>query len=152
LTAGKQGAAEPPSARLARVATAILIGAIYSWAVSATRPFTTAANVTVAIGFVIIGVVMAGCLRRRARSGQAARVGSGRGWAWAVTIGVLAVVELSSYFAGFGASRSTFPTLSYLYDEASRDQAVKALFVFLWMAMGWGLFRPRPGRDDADSR
>lgn len=127
---------------------ALVIGAFYSWAVATTKPFTTAADAVVALGFLLMGLVLVGCLRRWGKGPRQARLDrrrTGNVTPWVVTIVILAIVELAAYFAGWGAGRHAFPTLSSLYDEASSSSvAAKAVLVFLWLAMGWGLFRPRP--------
>ncbi|HVA73600.1 MAG TPA: hypothetical protein VNF71_03455 [Acidimicrobiales bacterium] len=129
-------------------ALALVIAAFYSWAVATTEPFTVTADVLVSVGFVLMGVPLAGRLRRRREGPKTARPDkyrTGKLTPWVVTIGVLAVVQLSVYFAGWSAGRHDYPTLSSLYDEAtSRSETAKAVLVFLWMSLGWGLFRPRP--------
>lgn len=126
----------------------LAVAALYSWALATTRPFTTGADAVVALGFLPMGLVLVGCVRRRGKRAQVGRPGRHRGGkltTWVLAITVLGVVELTAYFAGWGAGRQAFPTLSSLYDEASSSSvAAKAVLVFLWLAMGWGLFRPRP--------
>ena len=70
--------------------------------------------------------------------------------AWMAAIIVFGAYELFTYFAGFGSDRHAFPTLSSLYDSATSNQAAKAVIVLGWMALGWGLFRPRTVRTDGE--
>lgn len=119
----------------------VLAGA-YSWAVATTRPFTVGADLIVAAGFLMMGVVMGVAIRRRRRAGCSPQVEAPRLTAWVIAIAALAVLELSSYFAGF-SNRHAFPTLSSLYDDAATSVVGKSVVVFCWLALGWGLFRPR---------
>lgn len=132
---------------------ALVIAALYCWGVATTKPFTTAADAIVALGYLVMGLVLVGCLRRRSKGARPAgvdraRLGgrrTGNLAPWVVAIVTLAIVELAAYFAGWGAGRHAFPTLSSLYDEASGSSvAAKAVLVFVWLAVGWGLFGPRP--------
>ena len=143
----------------------VALGALYSWLVAITRPFTIAADVTVAIAFVpfvllVTGRLIAGSRIARSRIGGSRIAGSriagqsilpsseaqpaGPSWSdlrsWVLGLALLAAVELTSYFAGFSGDRHDFPTLSSLYDEVARSHVVKGLFVFGWLALGWGLF------------
>jgi hypothetical protein len=128
----------------------LALGVAEAVATALTTPFSTASNLAVAAGFVLMAIPFGHTLalrsRRRRRRTLPSRPRSslmwGRGRAWLVAITVLLVVELVSYFAGFDGGRHSFPTVSSLYDAASRWTALKAAIVFAWLALGWGLFAP----------
>lgn len=132
-----------PTRALTTGAGVAVAGAYAGW-VAQTKPFTTQADVAVAVGFVLMVTVVARTLRhRRAGTPAPARPARPRRryLPWAIAIGALLALELAAYGIGFSASRHAFPTLSSLYDEVSRSPADKAGVVFVWMMLGWGLFR-----------
>ena len=150
---------EPGLTRTSRLAVLVTVGAVYSWWVSSTTPFTSWADVAMPVGFLLMAVV-AGTSILRGRIGvDGQRVSSealpntpslmadpptARTRAWAAAFLFLLTVELFTYFAGSG-NRHDFPTVSSLYDTAAQSQAAKAAIVFAWMALGWGLFHRQPG-------
>lgn len=129
----------------------VVLAGLYSWIAATTKPFTTDADAIVAVGYVLVSILLINRLRRqnaarRRPSGSRKRTNL---WPWALAITFLVTVELVSYFGGWVAGRHAFPTLSSLYDRASGSSAAaKAAVVFLWMALGWGLFRSRPVDDE----
>jgi hypothetical protein len=147
--------------RAARPGVLVATGIVYSWWLSSTTPFTSAADAGVAAGFAVMAVA-AGITLLRRRSGvnrPIAAFGSPANTtavarerpairAWVVALSYVLVVELLSYFAGLSGNRHDFPTISSLYDTAAESQAAKAAVVFAWMALGWGLFHPEP--DDVE--
>jgi len=78
-------------------------------------------------------MTLPGALRRLDRP---ARAGA---W-WPVPSALAALVgwELYNFFS---ARRATHPTISSLYDAASRTHAWKAAFFLAWLALGWELVR-----------
>jgi hypothetical protein len=134
----------------------LLIAAAYAGWVAETQPFTASANISVIVGYVLMGVVATRALVRRSRekrrapgraddratTAEISSVESHRGAMilWIVSIGALLVLEIVTYVAGFSAGRNAFPTTSSLYDAAARWTAAKAAVVFAWMSLGWGLF------------
>jgi hypothetical protein len=150
---------EPGLTRTSRLAVLIAAGAVYSWWVSSTAPFTSRADVAMAVGFVLMAVVAGASILRGGIGVNGQRVPSealpstptlmadqaaARTRAWAAAFLFLLAVELLTYFAG-SENRHDFPTVSSLYDTAAQSQAVKAAIVFAWMALGWALFRRQPG-------
>jgi hypothetical protein len=137
----------------------VAVGAVYSWWVSSTTPFTSMADVAVAVGFALMAIVTGpSILRGRAgsdgRSVAPEDLGDStapsddqrpaRSRAGVAAFLFLLAIELFTYFAGSG-NRHDFPTISSLYDTAAQSQAAKAAIVFAWMALGWALFGRRPG-------
>jgi hypothetical protein len=150
---------EPGLTRTSRLAVLVAAGAVYSWWVSSTTPFTSRADVAVAVGFVLMAVVAGASILRGGIGVNGQGVSSealpdtptliadqpaARSRAWAAAFLFLLAVELFTYFAGSG-NRHDFPTVSSLYDTAAQSQAAKAAIVFVWMALGWALFRRQPG-------
>lgn len=139
------------SAHLARWAgPGHLVGLVaalaYSWWAAATAPFTIGADVATAIPLVAVTAVAGGqwwSARRHAtlpsalrRLDRPERAGA---W-WPVPSALVALVgwELYNFFS---APRVTHPTISSLYDAASRSHAWKATFFLAWLALGWELVR-----------
>jgi hypothetical protein len=142
--------------RLALIAALTVGAGAYAWWVSSTTPFTGSADVAVAAGFALMAVPAAVSFLhhgvRRAGDDHDSDVSSvpvavdgerPKVRAWTAAMVALVAYELFTYFAGSGGSRHTFPTLSSLYDDLASTQAVKALIVFAWLALGWGLFHRR---------
>jgi len=123
-----------------------LVGAAaYAGALAVTKPFTTPANVVTALGLAVgVGAVvfwMTGDRATRPFEPQttvempAAEGGvGGTVLPWWILLAVGAGWELFCYF---GAPRSAHPTLSAMYDFAARWDAVKAVIVLAWLALGW---------------
>jgi hypothetical protein len=132
----------PPSPARERLALwsvlGVLAAAAWSGVVSATTPFTTAADVVVALPIGLMALVVAVQLTRSRRPPSERRWRSGEWLPWLVALVVLAAWELCSYFL---APRSAHPTLSSLYDTAARWQAAKAAVCFAWLVVGWYLVR-----------
>jgi hypothetical protein len=147
--------------KVVRLTGLMAMGAVYSWWVSSTTPFTVGADAAVATGFVLLALPAgASFVRGQVRFGDAGREPHSAVdptarrpllRAWVVALLFLLAVELFTYFAGWSGNRHEFPTISSLYDTAARSQAAKAAIVFAWMALGWGLFHrgaTRVGRED----
>lgn len=117
--------------------------AAYAWFASATRPFTTAADVTTAVPLVALAVVYVLQLVRpdgrpweRLPADQPPAGGAAAPWiALAV---VLAASEGASFFAG---PRSSHPTLSSLSDTVFRWHAAKAAAYGCWLWLSWYFVR-----------
>jgi hypothetical protein len=133
------------------------VGAVYSWWVSSTSPFTSAADVAVAVGFGLMAVVAGttffgrrdGADQGRRAARPTSRTGPpagehSRSRAWVVTLSLVSAVELFTYIAGSTGNRHDFPTISSLYDAAAESQAAKAAIVFAWLVLGWALFHRAP--------
>lgn len=121
----------------------LVVGAGYAGLVSATTPFTIAADVAVAVPLFVMAVVIAYQVVRARRSAETAtrseRDKPTLGWApWAALLMALIAWELYSYLA---APRAAHPTLSSLYDSLARWQAAKAAVCLCWLALGWYLVR-----------
>ncbi len=150
---------EPALTRTARLAVLVAVGAVYSWWVSSTTPFTSGADVAVAVGFVVMAVVAGTSIVRSGTGSNRRSVSSenlqhplapiddqptARSEAWVAAFLFILSLELLTYFAGSG-NRHDFPTISSLYDTAAQSQAAKAAIVFAWMALGWALFHRESG-------
>ena len=128
-----------------RVVAVVAVGA-GSWLAAGTRPFSDAADAACGAAFAAVGV---GLLAQRASlvTPAADRAQSDLAqtalWPWVVSLLLLAVWELVTYAAGLHGRRHSYPTISSLYDEAARWQGAKALAFFVWIALGWRLFRRR---------
>ncbi len=145
------GPADP--VRYLRLTALVVVAGAYAWWVSSTTPFTEAADTAVAVGFALLAIPAAvSLLQHNVRRGVGSD-GSGSSseplaiagdqpklQVWMAAIVAIAVYELFTYVAGIVGTRHAFPTLSSLYDTAASSQLAKALFVFAWMALGWGLF------------
>lgn len=123
--------------------------AAYSWVGAGTHPFSLGADLVTAVP---IGVGAAAATRfwAKRRAGRAAgggseRLGTGSLAPWWVVLVLAICWELAMYFLGFSGHRSQYPTLSSLYDSATRWRAAKTGLFFVWLALGWGLFGPRAG-------
>jgi hypothetical protein len=148
--------------RVLVTAALVAVGAAYSGWVSSTTPFTSPADVAVAAGFLMMAFPAGAALLRGGRPSGTA--GSGAAdhappsapdrpvvMAWTFALLFLLAVELVAYFAGWSGNRREFPTVSSLYDAAAATTAAKAAIVFVWMALGWGLFH-RPPTDEPEGR
>lgn len=138
VVAGRHGAA---AARIA----AFVGAAVYAGVLAVTKPFTTPANVVTAIGLAagVAAVIfwMTGGRATRptddlavVKTGAVESGGSGTVVPWWILLAVGAGWELFCYF---GAPRSAHPTLSAMYDIATRWDAVKAAIVLAWLGLGW---------------
>jgi hypothetical protein len=109
------------------------------WA-AATDPFTSAADTVSAIGIGLVALEVAVRWRRRVLvvgvdPDQAAPA---RWWPWLALAAALLALELASFFSG---PRVDHPTISSLYDSATRWRAVKAAFFLGWLCLGAALVR-----------
>lgn len=128
------------------------VAAGYSWWVGTTTPFTAGADLATSVGFALMAVPAVLTYRRRYLHRPATTVSldpaehdtsteiarRGNVTAWVVVISLITALEVVGYFGG---SRYSYPTLSSLYNSASGTVAGKAVFAFLWVLLGWGLFR-----------
>lgn len=134
----------------------------YAWWVGTTTPFTTQADVTVAVGFAAmalvagrswprsttpsaaksadVGIAQGGGAGGGMPQGESAGLGVRRWAPWLVAIGLVVALELGTYFAGFSGGRHAFPTLSSLSDTVERSTGGQAVLAWLWLVLGWGLF------------
>ena len=112
--------------------------ALAAWA-AWTTPFTGPADAVSAIGIGALAVVVALRWRRPVLSGAGVPAEErAPWWPWlAVTLAIVAW-ELVSFSLG---PRIDHPTVSSLYDSATRWRAVKGLFFFAWLALGAALVR-----------
>lgn len=134
-----------PAVRGAFVLAWIAAAAGDAWWVASTHPFSAASDAAVLGGAVVVGVVAVRTLLRR-RGAQAAppsrpAPSRPRITAWMVVTACIVAYELATLLAGAIASRQAFPTVSSLYDAAARSRDAKAAIVFVWLALGWSLFR-----------
>ena len=126
-----------------RRATLIAVAIAYAALLASTTPFTTEADVVTAVALVAGTVVVAlGLARSRSVPVAPAVVGDsvehGSALAWLVLLAVVTGWELYSFFGG---PRPLHPTLSTLYDLASRWPVAKAAIVLVWLGLGWELLR-----------
>lgn len=133
---------------MATVALALAAAAAYSGWASATRPFTTPANVAVSVPSAVfaLGVVLrlrwpdTGPWRRLPPGRPPVHAGGLRGVApWLLVVGIFVASELASYFAG--GSRAVHPTVSSSLDSLFHYQPAKAAAFFAWLVGGWYFVR-----------
>jgi hypothetical protein len=129
--------------RARHLATAVvgLVAAIglSAWA-AATDPFTSAADAVSAIGIGLVAIEVAVRWRRPAlvTGADQDRAARARWWPWLALAGALLALELVSFYSG---PRVDHPTISSLYDSATRWRAVKAAFFLGWLCLGAALVR-----------
>lgn len=135
-----------PRSGRARLAAGAALGAAaaYAAAASGARPFTVAADVAVSVPSALFAATLL-AERLRPEKGpwrrieRGARQPRGAAGAWLAVIGLVACVELASYF--HGGARSAYPTLSSGLDALFRQRATRAAGWFGWIAAGWFLAR-----------
>jgi hypothetical protein len=120
------------------VGLAVAVG-LSAWA-SVTVPFTSGADAVTAVGFGLVATEVAIGWRRPAPGtgwlpGDRARP---RWWPWLALGAALVALELVSFFLG---PRVDHPTVSSLYDSATRWRAVKAACFFGWLCLGAAVVR-----------
>jgi hypothetical protein len=137
-----------PARRRAIVAVGVAAAAgLSSWA-ALTVPFSTGADTVTALGLGLVGVEVVGAevaarWRRPALTQAGGPLGGDgvarpRWWPW-VVLGVAVLTwELVCLFLG---PRVDHPTVSSLYDSATRSQAVKGACFFAWLCLGAALVR-----------
>ena len=112
-----------------------------AWA-SVTVPFTSGADAATATGLGLVTIEVAVRWRRPATApgagGPLADRARPRWWPWLALGAALVAFELVSFFLG---PRVDHPTLSSLYDSATRWRAVKAACFFGWLCLGAALVR-----------
>ncbi len=119
----------------------IAAAALYSWFAALTTPFTSTANLMTGIPLI---VALALAVLFAYRAGSQPRGGAGteptrRGlWPWWSIVGLIVAWELFCYFE---LPRYAHPTISSLYDRASRVHPVKAALFLGWLALGWAIVR-----------
>jgi hypothetical protein len=125
----------PHPALVLGVLTALVLSA---W-VATTDPFTPGADTVTAIAIAMLAFVVA--LRwREALTVSALDTPSGRlrWWPWLMLLAALVAWELVSYA---GAPRVDHPTVSSLYDSATRWRPVKGVLFLGWLGLGAALVR-----------
>ena len=135
-------AGEPGSRRrsVRRGVVAVVVAAVYSWFAAHTTPFTTKANVMVAIP-ILLAIPAAAYFghvnRTQQKSKQSgSRLTRPRLWPWWSVLGLIGAWELFCYLQ---LPRYGHPTFSSLYDSASRSQPFKAVLFLGWLALGWAI-------------
>jgi hypothetical protein len=111
-----------------------------AWA-AVTTPFTSGAEAVtaVALGLVTIEVALRWRRPGLARAGDGAPAGHrARWWPWLALGAALVAWELVCFFLG---PRVDHPTVSSLYDSATRWRAVKAALFLGWLSLGAALVR-----------
>lgn len=134
-------------ARVLAVAAPAVVLSVYA---SKTKAFTIGADLACTLGFVAMATVFVNAFRRRteieaeSEAGQPlrTRLASEEVAPWAMTLGAVVVWELATYFAGFGGYRQDFPTLSVIFNDSARWTVTRGVWFFVWLAFGWGVFRP----------
>ena len=109
------------------------------WA-AATDPFTSAADTVSAIGIGLVAIEVAVRWRRPAlvTGADRDRAARARWWPWLALAAALLALELASFFSG---PRVDHPTISSLYDSATRWPAVRGAFFLGWLCLGAALVR-----------
>jgi len=120
-----------------------LVAGLSAWA-ALTVPFSTGADAVTAVGLGVVTVEVVARWRRPALvPATTARTGEGaaarpRWWPWLALVAAAVTWELVCLFLG---PRVDYPTVSSLYDSATRSQAVKAACFFAWLCLGAALVR-----------
>ncbi len=136
----------PPKNRL--VVLFVMVSAAYSWLASGTQPFTVGSGLVCAIAFAPMAWLAWSrilAMRKAARSTMNAGMDAHLREMlepWLLAIAFLIFWELVTYFAGFGGHRNEFPTLSVIDNYVSSLRPSKAVVFFLWLVLGWAMFRP----------
>ncbi len=130
--------------RRTTVAVGVAVAAgLSAWA-ALTVPFSTGADAVTAVGLGLVTIEVAARWRRPALVPAAtARTGEDgaaqpRWWPWLALGAALLIWECVCLLLG---PRVDHPTVSSLYDSATRSQAVKAVFFFAWLCLGAALVR-----------
>jgi hypothetical protein len=139
VAAGEPGS-KRRSVRRGVVWLAVVVAAVYSWFAARTTPFTTKANVMVAIP-ILLAIPAAAYFghvnRTQQKSEQSgSRLTRPRLWPWWSVLGLIGAWELFCYLQ---LPRYGHPTFSSLYDSASRSQPFKAVLFLGWLALGWAI-------------
>lgn len=113
----------------------VAAAAAYSYGAAGATPFTWAANGVTAGAFAAMAVVLT---RRVVKPPPVRTVRPRQAVPLLLVLFLVLAFELATYFLN---DRAAFPTLSSLYDEASRTRLVEAVFFFAWVLLGWELFR-----------
>lgn len=145
----EQGSSPPRLPVRAPAGIAAVAGiAAYAWWAAGLSPFTTAADVAVALP--VAGLAVAAIL---IPTGPQSPRSAGRlGYRALPWVGILAVaVGLEAAGLALGGRSQTVPTLSTVVDHALAWQGVRFLLFLAWLALGWALvvrqasFARRPG-------
>ena len=124
-----------PWRRLAWVAVA----AAYACVVAETSPFTVGASLATALPLVVaVGAAAMLATRHRPSPRAGGAVDGARLWPWWVAIATVAAWELLCFAA---SPRHSHPTLSSMYDSASRWWPAKAAVCLGWLALGRAVVR-----------
>jgi hypothetical protein len=120
----------------------LVAAALYSWFAASTTPFTTAANVMTGVPL-IVALVLAPLFAYRNRTPGRSRQSRSQPtvrslWPWWSIFALVVAWELFCYFE---LPRYAHPTVSSLYDSASRLHPLKAALFLGWLALGWGIVR-----------
>jgi hypothetical protein len=118
----------------------------YCWVTAGTTPFSWQADLLTALA--LAGLVVVVALQASHRDATVPHVydrvvASGPPALaalvpWFVVLGALVAFELWNFVAG---PRSTYLTVSSIYDDLARSQGTRALCVLAWLALGWHLVR-----------
>ncbi len=133
-----------PRRATAAGALALVAAGIYAGAMSGVKPFTALAYVAVAAPSALCAAALV-AQRLRPGAGPWRRMdparpqGAGTGAPWLAVIGLIAAVELASYF--HPGPRADYPTLSFGLDALFRHRALRAGGWFAWLVLGWYLAR-----------
>jgi len=116
--------------------------ALYSWFAALTTPFTTAANVMTGVPL-IVALLLALLFAYRNRTSELSaqsrsRPTGHRLWPWRSIFALIVAWELFCYFE---LPRYAHPTVSSLYDSASRLHPLKSALFLGWLALGWAIVR-----------
>lgn len=113
----------------------LVVGVGYAAAVAATTPFTTTANLLVAIPLAVLAVAVIICWPAKTGPRDIARTDGHPFRPWVLLVIVGSIWELWNYVAP--GSRSEHPTFSSMVDATDRYRILKTLVVLAWLAIGW---------------
>lgn len=126
----------------------IIASAAFSWIAAGTKPFTFGSDLVCTIAFAPMAGLALSKFKSMRRSGEQGKESLEKARPkevlepWILAVGLVIFWELVTYFAGFGGLRHEFPTLSVIDNYVSSFKASKAAIFFLWLALGWSLFKP----------
>ena len=124
---------------VARRGLFVAVVAVYCWLTAGTRPFSTAADMAVAVPLgAALGLAVVEARTGRPWGGPPPdRVPRPRDlWPWWVAVALLVGWELFNYFRG---PRRSYPTVSSIYDHFARWQWAKGVVIAAWLGLGWAI-------------
>lgn len=124
----------PLRSRRRRIALWVALAVLYAYVAGGFRPFTAAANVSTALGGLVVMIAAA----RAPRPASPVVMTRTVGLLWSAWLAIATGWEL---WALSGLPRSDYPTISSLMDMLIDTHPARSLAVFGWLGLGWWLAR-----------